>query len=635
MQNPETTRDSGFNVFLIIVFLLITAIPLTNAQVSKADLVPLLSSSDQKKLEKIDATFNKGKAMEDEALQVKNSSLTEKDIVKNEKKYTLKRLEASQYFQKANFDFIALLKDNVETFWKNNKGIEINPDIKAKEDKAIELTRKSKSTRYVAEDLVHPDEKLSKILEAEAIEKEAIDTYIKVLYTYRNYPIAYDEINAPKKETVEVQQPASDSIKTEVKHTPPSLHLSSQLKTDSITTHVPSGSISNQKNDQEVKLSKAQPVEEIVKKDSGSIYGLVDVNEDQIDKFNKFLEDSFPDNYEAYVINFRNLDYTDINSLRDAWHKYIFNKPIDLENEEAKVIAVANDTSKTIATNIPNNNRTSSEKIKPTKKTKKESSSKGKSDSINTASLSTNKTETQKEEQPDNAPLNEAVNENSKKKDIATGGATKKEKASKKEQEKTIVSEEKKQDVVNNVQLESAKGFVYRIQISACRIPLDSKAQQSIYDGEHKIIELNEDNWYKYAIGEFPTYADAKRLKDNLNVPGAFVIAYLNGKRIKILQSKVPDISYDENVTFKVQIAASKTPLNENYVRNIYAGEKKVDENLEDGWYKYTINMGSVLRDAKNFIEKEDIPGAFITSYMGNTKVELREAIKMNNSTKK
>jgi hypothetical protein len=148
-------------------------------------------------------------------------------------------------------------------------------------------------------------------------------------------------------------------------------------------------------------------------------------------------------------------------------------------------------------------------------------------------------------------------------------------------------------------------------------------------------MELNEDNWYKYAIGEFPTYADAKRLKDNLNVPGAFVIAYLNGKRIKILQSKVPDVSYGENVTFKVQIAASKTPLNENYVRNIYAGEKKVDENLEDGWYKYTINMGSALRDAKNFIEREDIPGAFITSYMGNTKVELREAIKMNNSQTK
>jgi hypothetical protein len=55
-----------------------------------------------------------------------------------------------------------------------------------------------------------------------------------------------------------------------------------------------------------------------------------------------------------------------------------------------------------------------------------------------------------------------------------------------------------------------------------------------------------------------------------------------------------------------------------------------VEELLEDEWYKYSISFGPDLNSALKFIESQNIPGAFITSYLGNNKIELKEALKLN-----
>jgi hypothetical protein len=55
-----------------------------------------------------------------------------------------------------------------------------------------------------------------------------------------------------------------------------------------------------------------------------------------------------------------------------------------------------------------------------------------------------------------------------------------------------------------------------------------------------------------------------------------------------------------------------------------------VEENLEDGWYKYSIITGPSLAAAKKFVETENIPGAFITSYLGGKKIDLKDALKLS-----
>lgn len=585
-------------VFVILTFQL----QLINSQVERNHLKPLLSGSDQKTFDKIEVTYNKGKNAENEANIISSSGTTDKEKAKNEKKYTLKRLEAAQFYQKANADLLELFKDNVARFWKENKNSKIDPAIKNFEDKANELARNAKSARKVAEDLTYPGEKLAKMIEAENLEAESIRIFTKVLYAYLNYPISYDTIS---KENVIKETAKADSIKPEKK--PETIHyLSAEpaLQKDTVNkalkekkdtiAEVPAIAVTPV-----VPVSNTPALEQVAPKDTASLYNMMQVKEEQVDKFNNFLEKEYPDKYENYVLNFRNLNYGDFDSLRSAWTRY-------------------------------NQYQFTAEEIASLKKPKKDSiefiaEAKPDTSQSPVAEISENETPDKPEVKPEvQKPVEKQAKTNKPKKTSTP-----------KVKEPVVPPSIEQHEFVKPDQLEIAKGFIYRVQISACRIPIDTKSLKNIYSGGLNIMELNEENWYKYAIGEFNTYAEARHLRDAVKIPGAFVIAYLNGKRIQILSTNVSNVSSEyygkgQNITFKVQIAASKSPLNKKYIGHIYSGAQNVEENQEEGWYKYSIVVGPSLQAAKQFIENENIPGAFITAYIGEKRIELKEALKIN-----
>lgn len=594
----------------------------TFAQVEQNNLVPLLSGSEQQKVKKAEILIGKGKEIESEADKLKSAGSGDKELAKSEKKYNLKRLEASQFYQKGYYDLFNILKENVGEFWKKNKTVGNSlSEIKNKEDKANELFRKAKSLRKVAEDLAYPDEKLVKIIEAENNETEAIETMVKVLYAYLNNPIAYDVLKqqdtkpaaetTKKSDIIELRDTAKmsqkDSILT-VKHLPVETKKDSisankpvrkvpvtSSKDSSIalqqvtviankdTTKTPAIKNVNSQSEKVKEKSVSTPVENTKSlKDTSSLYNMITVNEDQIDMFNKFLQTEYPKDYENYIIDFQKLNYSNVDSMKAAWYKYLY------ANNETQTTVASGSTSKDSV-------------IIATRVTKKEKNA----NTIAKVSKETNN------------------KENSTKNKVNTPA----------------------KEVKQNLEpLEPATGFVYRVQISACRIPLDVASQKSVYNGELTIVELNEDKWYKYAIGEFNTYKKARQLRNKINVPGAFVIAYLNGKRIQILTSmtghseysrmSTPESSNVADLVFKVQISASKRPLNKNYLQNIYSGSKVVEEISEDGWYKYVITMGNSFKEAKKFIETENIPGAFISAEFKGQKTELNEALKLLRKSK-
>jgi hypothetical protein len=80
----------------------------------------------------------------------------------------------------------------------------------------------------------------------------------------------------------------------------------------------------------------------------------------------------------------------------------------------------------------------------------------------------------------------------------------------------------------------SSSVFLYKIQILASREKLDRMDIQKIYSGKENISENFEDTWYKYTLGNFKTYKEAKVLRDRIHVEGSFIVAYLNGKRIDV-----------------------------------------------------------------------------------------------------
>jgi tetratricopeptide (TPR) repeat protein len=87
--------------------------------------------------------------------------------------------------------------------------------------------------------------------------------------------------------------------------------------------------------------------------------------------------------------------------------------------------------------------------------------------------------------------------------------------------------------IVNNSGLKDSIKF--RVQIAADKIPLDNSILMKKYTGNRGIFMYREDGWYKYAIGEFNSYFEAKTLLKQCGVRDAFIAAYSGTKKLKLM----------------------------------------------------------------------------------------------------
>lgn len=83
-----------------------------------------------------------------------------------------------------------------------------------------------------------------------------------------------------------------------------------------------------------------------------------------------------------------------------------------------------------------------------------------------------------------------------------------------------------------------------------------------------------------------------------------------------------------DKVTFVVQIAACREPLDTTYLRAIYKGNKTVVTKLKDGWHKYHIGHCYDYSQAKEVLKSTKIKGAFIVAYRNNEKLTLWRVLK-------
>jgi hypothetical protein len=80
----------------------------------------------------------------------------------------------------------------------------------------------------------------------------------------------------------------------------------------------------------------------------------------------------------------------------------------------------------------------------------------------------------------------------------------------------------------------------YQVQIAAHTQPLTQDYLKNIYIGAIRINEIHEDEWYKYTLGRYKTFDEAAKLLRSINVPKAFVVAYKNGKRVRLKEVAEP-----------------------------------------------------------------------------------------------
>ncbi|MCK5633395.1 hypothetical protein KAH94_06575, partial [bacterium] len=187
----------------------------------------------------------------------------------------------------------------------------------------------------------------------------------------------------------------------------------------------------------------------------------------------------------------------------------------------------------------------------------------------------------------------------------------------------------------------SNENIVFKVQIVADTKALSSESLYKIYSGYENVQQYEEDGWHKYSLGEFKTYEEANKFRAKSGVKGAFVIAFKGGKKINVLEAKRMKRCYDpiiisdwlsknNQLMYKVQIAASGKKLSVNQIKNICCIESNVYLTEEDSWFKYSIGKFENYQDAVKMKEKSGVKGAFVVVYKNDEKLSLKEAGKMS-----
>ncbi len=110
---------------------------------------------------------------------------------------------------------------------------------------------------------------------------------------------------------------------------------------------------------------------------------------------------------------------------------------------------------------------------------------------------------------------------------------------------------------------------------------------------------------------------------------GRTVIVDENGEKVK--SPKKPKNNNNEPTSdqsiFKIQIRSAKKPIPKS--SKDFKGMDNVEENLVNGWYKYTVGRFFNIDEAFKYQEEISIqfPDAFIVAYKGDTQVAIKEAV--------
>ncbi|MCK5168732.1 MAG: hypothetical protein KAQ75_02545 [Bacteroidales bacterium] len=79
----------------------------------------------------------------------------------------------------------------------------------------------------------------------------------------------------------------------------------------------------------------------------------------------------------------------------------------------------------------------------------------------------------------------------------------------------------------------------------------------------------------------------------------------------------------DDDIIYKVQIAADKKTLSQNVLSRLYNGNMEIKMISEDGWNKYSIGDFNTFSEANNYKKTLGVNDAFVVAYKNGVKVDL------------
>lgn len=187
----------------------------------------------------------------------------------------------------------------------------------------------------------------------------------------------------------------------------------------------------------------------------------------------------------------------------------------------------------------------------------------------------------------------------------------------------------KKNDKVNP---NLPNGLIFKIQIAADSKMMSEELLKNLYQGTEQIDLIEEGGWYKYSVGKLNTYEKAASLKKTIDAKGCFIVAYNNGVKVPLQAAKSGKVSKpinNENVVFKVQIAADTKSISSDNLHKIYSGYENVQHYEEDGMHKYSLGEFNTYEEANKFRANSGVKGAFVIAFQGEKKMNVLEAKRM------
>lgn len=91
-------------------------------------------------------------------------------------------------------------------------------------------------------------------------------------------------------------------------------------------------------------------------------------------------------------------------------------------------------------------------------------------------------------------------------------------------------------------------------------------------------------------------------------------------------EEEKPEDPYIGEIIYRVQIAAAREPIEQDYIKTIYEGSKTVMEKQEDKWYKYQIGKYYSFRDAVDELKACNVEKAFIVVYQDGNRISVQQA---------
>ena len=85
-------------------------------------------------------------------------------------------------------------------------------------------------------------------------------------------------------------------------------------------------------------------------------------------------------------------------------------------------------------------------------------------------------------------------------------------------------------------------------------------------------------------------------------------------------EEKVMELPTDEELIFRIQVAANRSQLSQRTLQSIYYGQKKIEMIMEDGWFKYSIGDFQDYKSADKFRSQCGVSNAFIVAYRKGTR---------------